>query len=99
MPLIPAKAGTQAYYQKELDSRFRGNERMAPIFLAAHQGPLRLLPSAEAPREWAGGLEPGVLGGLHRHSRALAEGAQEHNPFAGCRCELVQHSSRADLVL
>jgi len=27
MPLVPAKAGTQSQAKKELDSRFRGNER------------------------------------------------------------------------
>ena len=26
-PLVPAKAGTQSQVKKELDSRFRGNER------------------------------------------------------------------------
>jgi hypothetical protein len=47
----------------------------------------------------AGRCETGVLRRLHRHGRALAEGAVEQEPLAGRFGELMQYTARADALL
>ena len=51
------------------------------------------------PSMWQAVTRPAVLRGLHGHRRALAEGAIEHDPFAGRRRQLVQHAAIADVLL
>ena len=46
-----------------------------------------------------GGDQAGVLRGLHRHGRALAEGAIEHDALVGRARELVQDAAGADILL
>ncbi len=51
--------------------------------------PVRLLPGVDAAVDVTGGGKPGVLRRLHRHRRAFAERAVEHDALAGGARELV----------
>src|SRR5690242_7598516 len=62
-------------------------------------GPVRLFPSVDAALDVAGGSKARVLRSLHRHRRALAEGAIEQDPLAGRRGQFVQHAAGADVLL
>src|SRR5215471_5909918 len=59
-------------------------------------GPVRFFPSVDAALDVAG-VKARVLRSLHRHRRALAEGAIEQDPFAGRRGQFVQHAAGADV--
>src|SRR4029450_2352967 len=61
-------------------------------------GPVRFFPSIDAALDVAGGFNARVLRSLHRHSRALAKGAIEQDPFVGCRGQFVQHAAGAGVL-
>ena len=61
------------------------------------QRPAGLAPGVEPALDVAGGGNSRLLGGLHRHGRALAEGAIEHDAPAGRAGELVEHAARPDI--
>src|SRR5262249_59452810 len=52
-----------------------------------------LLPRVEAAVDVAGRRDAGILSGLNRHRRALAEGAVEQHALAGRRSKLMQHAA------
>src|ERR1700736_1605165 len=56
-------------------------------------------PGGDAALQVARRRELRVLRRLHRHGRALAEGAVEHEPLAGRFGEFVQHAAGADVFL
>src|SRR5262245_64333084 len=62
-----------------------------------HERAARLLPRVDAALDVAGGGEPGILRGAHRHRRTLAEGAVEDHALAGGAGELVEHAAGADI--
>jgi thioredoxin-dependent peroxiredoxin len=66
---------------------------------SARQRPAGFLPAVEAALDVAGRGEARVLRRLHRHGRALAEGAVEQEPLAGRFAELMQHAARTDALL
>ena len=70
-----------------------------PTDVQCASGPLAFFQASMPPWMWQARGKPGVLRGLHRHGRALAEGAVEHQPLAGRLGQLVQHAARADVLL
>src|SRR5215218_1411068 len=58
-----------------------------------------LLPRSEAALNVARSAYSGVLCGLHGHRGSLPEGAVEHEPFAGRSRKLVEHPTRAHILL
>jgi hypothetical protein len=59
--------------------------------------PARFLPGVDAARNVTGGGERRILRGLHRHGRALAEGAIEGDALAGGAGEVIEHAARPDI--
>src|SRR5437899_9976042 len=69
------------------------------IGASARQLSAGLLPGIEAAVDVAGSREARLLGGLHRHRGALAEGAVEHQPLAGGFREFVEDAAATDILL
>ncbi len=72
MPLSPAEF--DALVKKEVAENIT-LVKAAGIILAMHQRPVCLLPGVDAASDMAGAGKAGVLRGLYRHRRALAERA------------------------
>src|SRR6266542_1969390 len=63
----------------------------------AQQRPVGFLPGVDAALDVRGGSEARVLRRLHRHGRALPEGAVEDDALASGAGEFVQHAARTDI--
>src|SRR5262245_64290261 len=62
-----------------------------------HERAAGLLPGIDAALDVAGGGEPGILRGAHRHRRTLAEGAVEDHALAGGAGKLIEHATGPDI--
>src|SRR3984893_7842214 len=65
---------------RSIKSASRAKRAVNQNRMLPRQRPIGLLPGIDAALNVAGGLDAGVLRGLYRHRRALAEGAVENKP-------------------
>ena len=61
---------------------------------ARQHGAAGFLPGVDAAGDMGGVGKAGLLGGGHRHRRALAEGTEEHDASTGRSRHLAQHAAR-----